>query len=548
MKYTWCCCLLLFCLLGQAHLSVAQQFAPAWDSLLTRQFPAAGPGATVLVAQAGQVLYRRAFGQADLERHVAMTPDYRFRLGSLTKQFTACAILKLAEEGKLSVHDELTRYLPDYPTQGHSLTIEQVLTHTAGIPDYTHQPTFTPQFQRQDLTPQQLVTLIAAHPLDFVPGQAFRYSNSGYVLLGYLIEVVSGKSYERYLQDTFFTPLGMTHTGYDHPERIIPERAAGYQPGPAGYENAAALSMSLPYAAGSLLTNGDDLLRWYEALRRGRVVQAASLAQAQQPYRLANGSYTAYGYGWELGTLQGSPVVKHVGRINGFLTYVLYLPQQQLFVSLLANCNPAPDPERTAFLLAAQAIGKPYPQAALPLTARQQQRYVGIYQANGAGQRKISWELGQLLFMPSGGDKAPLLAYASDKFYEAQTLTLLAIHRDNKGIITGFTATSPAGTTTWQRTQEHLFNPPAIQVPAAMLDRYVGHYQFTPDFILAVRREGQTLYGEAFGRKVELVPYEAGKFFARTVDLHLLFQPAKKGPITGLTKVQNGEQQAKRLD
>ena len=444
--------------------------------------------------------------------------------------------------------DELTRYLPDYPTQGHSLTIEQVLTHTAGIPDYTHQPTFTPQFQRQDLTPRQLVTLIEAQPLDFVPGQAFRYSNSGYVLLGYLIEVVSGKPYERYLQDTFFTPLGMTHTGYDHPEQVVPERAAGYQPGPAGYENAAALSMSLPYAAGALMTNADDLLRWYEALRQGRVIGAASLAQAQTPYRLANGSYTAYGYGWELGTLQGSPVVKHVGRINGFLTYVLYLPQQQLFVSLLTNCNPAPDPERTAFLLAAQAIGKPYPHTTLPLSARQQQRYTGIYQAAGAGQRKISWEAGQLLFMPSGGDKAPLLAYAPDKFYEAQTLTLLAITRDKKGAISGFNATSPTGTTIWQRTKEPLFNPPPIRVSTTILDRYVGHYQFTPDFVLAVRREGLTLYGEAFGRKVELVPYQAGKFFARTVDLQLLFQAAKTGHITGLTKVQNGKQQAQRLD
>lgn len=548
MKRTWHFRLLLFCLLSQAHLGWAQQFAPAWDSLLTRQFPATGPGATVLVAQAGHVLYRRAFGQADLERHVALTPEYRFRLGSLTKQFTACAILKLAEDGKLSVHDELTRYLPDYPTQGHSLTIEQVLTHTAGIPDYTHQATFTPQFQRQDLTPRQLVALIEAQPLDFVPGTQFRYSNSGYVLLGYLIEVVSGKSYERYLQDTFFTPLGMTHSGYDHPEEVIPERAAGYQPGPAGYENAAALSMSLPYAAGSLLANGDDLLRWYEALRQGRVVHAASLAQAQSPYRLANGTYTAYGYGWEVGTLQGSPVVKHVGRINGFLTYVLYLPQQQLFVSLLTNCNPAPDPERTAFLLAAQAIGKPYPHAMLALPARQQQRYAGIYQAEGAGQRKISWEAGQLLFMPSGGDKAPLLAYAPDKFYEAQTLTLLTITRTNKGAVSGFTATSPAGTTVWQRTREPLFSPRPIRVPAATLDRYVGQYQFTPDFVLAVRREGLTLYGEAFGRKVALVPYQNGSFFARTVDLQLLFETDKTGRITGLTKVQNGEQHAKRLD
>jgi CubicO group peptidase (beta-lactamase class C family) len=538
MNRTCYCCWLLLYLLGHVPPSRAQQFAPAWDSLLTKQFPATGPGATVLVAQAGQVLYRRAFGQADLERHVALTPDYRFRLGSLTKQFTACAILKLAEEGKLSVHDEPTRYVPDYPTQGHSLTIEQVLTHTAGIPDYTHQPTFTPQFQCQDLTPHQLVTLIAAQPLDFVPGTQFRYSNSGYVLMSYLIEVVSGQSYERYLQDTFFTPLGLTHTGYDHPEQVIPERAAGYQPGPAGYENAAALSMSLPYAAGALLSNADDLLRWYEALRQGRVVGAASLAQAHAPYRLANGTYTPYGYGWELGTLQGGPVINHVGRVNGFLTYVLYLSQQQLFVSLLTNCNPAPDPERTAFLLAAQAIGQPYPQVTLVLYARQQQQYTGIYQADGASQ---------LSFMPSG-DKAPLRAYAPDKFYEPQTLTLLAITRDKQGTIAGFTATSPAGTNTWQRTPEPVFNPPAMRVPAATLDRYVGHYQFTPDFVLAIRREGRTLYEEAFGRQVELVLYQAGRFFARIVDLRLLFQPAKKGRITSLIKVQNGEQRATRLD
>ena len=184
----------------------------------------------------------------------------------------------------------------------------------------------------------------------------------------------------------------------------------------------------------------------------------------------------------------------------------------------------------------------------LLLTARQQQRYAGIYQADGAGQRKISWEACQLLFMPRGGDKMPLLAYAPDKFYEAQTLTLLAITRDDKGAISGFTATSPAGTTSWQRTKEQLFNPTPIRVSAAILDRYVGHYQFTTAFVLAVHREGLTLYGEAFGRKVELVPYQAAKFFARTVDLQLLFQTAKTGRITSVIKVQNGEQQAQRLD
>ena len=340
----------------------------------------------------------------------------------------------------------------------------------------------------------------------------------------------------------------MTHTGYDHPEQVIPNRAAGYQPGPAGYENAAALSMSLPYAAGSLLTNGDDMLRWYEALRQGQVVRAANLAQAQRPYRLANGSDTAYGYGWELGTLQGSPVVKHVGRINGFLTYVLYLPQQQLFVSLLTNCNPAPDPERTAFRLAAQAIGKPYPQDTLALTAREQQRYVGLYQGEGSSQRKSSWQAGQLLFMASGGDKAPLLAYAPDKFYEPQTLTLLTIKRAAQGAIAGFTATDPTGTTTWRRTKEPVRTPIAIRMTGTELERYVGRYQFTPAFILSVSRTDTTLYGEAFGRTVELVPYQTGKFYARTVDLQLHFHTDRTAHVTGVTKVQNGEQQAKRLN
>jgi CubicO group peptidase (beta-lactamase class C family) len=229
---------------GQDDEALAGQL----DQRLSDLFKPDAPGAAVLVVRGGEVILRKGYGLANLELGVPIQPEMVFRLGSVTKQFTAMAILMLSEEGKLALTDDITKYLPDYPTHGQTITIEHLLTHTGGIKEYSSVPTW-PALSHTDVTPQELVAVFQNEPLDFAPGERWAYSNSGYILLGAIIEKVSGLSYAEFIQQRIFTPLGMTHSYYDDSTHLIPGRVAGYTPTADGYVNAEDLSMTHAYAA-----------------------------------------------------------------------------------------------------------------------------------------------------------------------------------------------------------------------------------------------------------------------------------------------------------
>ncbi len=272
---------------------------------------------TVLVARNGKPVFRQGFGMADQEWNAANTPDTKFRLGSNTKQFTATAILQLAEQGKLSVDDPVSKYYPDAPAAWSKITIKHLLTHTSGIPTYTAIPKgFDTEFKLHH-TPEELIKLTRDKPLDFEPGSKSAYDNSGYILLGYIIEKVSGQPYADYVQAHIFGPLGMKNSGYDSSERIIPLRASGYQPGPDGaWINTPFLDMSVPYAAGSLYSTVDDMLIWDQALLQDKPLKAASLQQMYTDYG------HAYGFGWVIDKQFGKDRVSHSGGVNGFVSGV----------------------------------------------------------------------------------------------------------------------------------------------------------------------------------------------------------------------------------
>ncbi len=319
--------------------SCSQPTEETFDSLLKEIFPADGPGGAAIVAKKGEILYRKAFGKAHLELDVQMQPDHIFRIGSITKQFTACAILKLVEEGKLSLSDELTKFIPNYPTQGHTISVEHLLTHTSGIRSYTELKKWTDEVRKKDFTPTELIDYFKDEKMDFAPGERFRYNNSGYILLGYIIEKVSKKTYAEYIDESFFQPLNMSHSFYGNHSDIISNRVAGYAAEKDHYQNAEVLSMTQPYAAGSLLSNVDDLLTWYEAVMNDQVINKESLAKALSPYKLNNGKDTEYGYGWFIRKLRASPIITHGGGINGFLSSSMYLPEEKVFVAVLSNCT-----------------------------------------------------------------------------------------------------------------------------------------------------------------------------------------------------------------
>ena len=289
----------------------------------------------VLVARGDSVLLNKGYGSANLEWEIPNSPATKFRIGSVTKQFTAAAILLLEERGRLSVDDLVARHIPDAPPAWAKVTIFHLLTHTSGIPNFTSFPDYQSTMSIA-VTTERLVARFRDKPLEFEPGERMTYSNSGYALLGYLIEKISGQTYAQFLQDNIFKPLGMSGSGYDSNSVVIPQRADGYSPGPNGPVHAAFLHMSIPHGAGALYSTTEDLLRWNQALYGGKLLSAASLKKMTTPFK------NNYAFGLSVyasGTRYG-----HNGGINGFNSFLAYFPENRVTVVVLANVNgPAAD-------------------------------------------------------------------------------------------------------------------------------------------------------------------------------------------------------------
>ena len=220
---------------------------------------------SVLVARGSQVLLNKGYGSADLEWNIPNSPTTKFRLGSITKQFTAASILLLEQRGKLNINDPVKKYLPDAPAAWDKITVFHLLTHTSGIPSFTSFPDYA-KLEPFPTTAEQLVARFKDKPLDFAPGEKWSYSNSGYVLLGYLMEKITGASYEKFVSENIFVPLGMKDSGYDSNSAVIAHRASGYVHGTNGFENAGFIHMSVPHAAGALYSTTEDLLKWEQGL------------------------------------------------------------------------------------------------------------------------------------------------------------------------------------------------------------------------------------------------------------------------------------------
>ncbi|MCL6455148.1 MAG: beta-lactamase family protein [Alicyclobacillus sp.] len=307
---------------------------PLYDALHQHLQASADQGkfsGAVLVASGGEIVLRGGYGMANYELDVPNTPETVFRIGSVTKQFTALAVLQLQERGLLQVSDPLATYLPDFPN-AERITLHHLLSHTAGVWNYTETPAFL-QMCRRHYTVDELIDTFRDAPLDFEPGEKFSYSNSGYVLLGKVIEVASGQTYEDYLEEHVLGPLGLQRTGMDHGETLVKGRAAGYQRREDGtLENAAYIDMSCPYAAGALCSTVDDLYTWDQALYAGKLLSAASFDQMFQPY-----SEDGYGYGWRIWSHNGRRLISHSGGVNGFASMILRFVDDRATVIVLSN-------------------------------------------------------------------------------------------------------------------------------------------------------------------------------------------------------------------
>lgn len=307
------------------------------DSLLQTTFTPKGPGAVFLVAKDGKAIYQKAFGMANLELEVPMTHDNVFEIGSMTKQFTAISILILMEQGKLQLDDEITKFIPGYPTQGKTITVHHLLTHTSGIKSFTSMKSLR-AIERQDLTPTELIDFFKNEPMDFDPGQKYKYNNSGYVILGNIIEVISGDSYADFIEKNIFAKLDMKSSQYASYSEVIKNRAYGYHQKDE-YVNKNFVSLSLPYASGSLMSTADDMLKWNEAIKNNILLKSETTTKAFENYSLSNGEKIDYGYGWNVKTLEESLSYEHGGSIFGFKSMGVYLPKEDIYVIGLSNCD-----------------------------------------------------------------------------------------------------------------------------------------------------------------------------------------------------------------
>lgn len=518
----------------------------------------------VMVAEDGKVIYKKGHGLANMEWNIPNTPDTKFRLGSITKQFTAALILQLVDDGKIKLDGKLSEYLPSYRKDiGDKVTIHHLLNHTSGIPSYTSLPGFFNDVSRDPYAVDEFVKKYTSNNLDFEPGSKYFYNNSGYFLLGAIIEKVTGQSYEKVLKEKILDPLGMKNTGYDHHGTLIEKRASGYQRTASGYTNAPYLDMSIPYAAGSMYSTVEDLYLWDQALYTDRVVSAKSKALMFTP-NLEN-----YAYGWVVTEAQFGngavpvPTIRHGGGINGFNTMIVRFPEQRHLIVLLDNTSQGPSVDRLETALTNILFNRPYSlprmsiAEALFQTIRDKGLEAGLAQYRDLKTRQSDIydftepELNRLGYQLLQAEKQkeaieifklnvaeyPKGFNTYDSLGEAYMLAGnmdLAIQNYNKSL-----ELNPQNDNATAMLKRIEAKP--VVVESVTYDAYVGEYEVSPTFKVAIFREGDKLMTQATNQPAfELVPEGAGKFFLRAVDAKVSFTRDAKGVVTGLVIHQGG--------
>lgn len=395
------------------------------------------PGVSVAVAKNGNIVFERAYGQADVEMDVAASPGTIYRIGSITKQFTAAIIMKLVETDKIALDDLVTKYLPNYPAQGHPVTIRHLLNHTSGMGSGSYtEPSERKAALRQtklDLSNDELLDLFAKPPFDSEPGEDFEYSNKGYMLLGMIIGEVTGIPYAKYLEQKVLQPLGLNQTFYCDVRRVIPNRAKGYDYNAAELFNASYISMETPGGAGAICSTVGDLIRWTSFLHDGMVVSSASLQQMTAPTVETTGDTAAYGYGLRIGELGDHPIIYHGGSISGFQSSLYHYPEDDLTIAILMNSNNG-EPDKMEEALARAAFGMELLD--LPPTTEVMARYEGTYTLqsdNGTFNVRVFPKDGRLNAELVGEGTTPLLYQGEGVFIAAVDHNMRLVFTEENG-------------------------------------------------------------------------------------------------------------------
>lgn len=548
-----------------ASVALAQDNAKKIDQLLKNYHDFGQFNGAVLVGEKGKIVHAKGYGMANMEWAIPVQADTKFRIGSVTKQFTAAVILQLAQEGKIKLDGKITDYLPDYRKDtGDKVTVHQLLNHTSGIPSYTSNPEFFPKVSRNPYSVVDFVKTFSSGDLEYEPGTRFKYNNSGYFLLGAIIEKVTGKTYETVLKERIFEPLGMTNTGYDKHAEIIPKRASGYQKTADGYVNAAYLDMSLPYAAGSLYSTVEDLYKWDQALYEDKILSAASKTKMFTP-GLSN-----YGYGFGIAeqpigkTGEKTKLIAHSGGINGFNSLLTRLPDKQQTIIILDNVGlgryqgaitngivnilnnqPFDTPKKSIAETLYKTASEKGGAAAVAEYRRLKAESAAMYDFSESELNMLGY---QVLGLKRVKDAIEIFKLNVEMFpnaanpYDSLGEAYLADNQKELALVNYKKAVelNPANANAVQIVNR--LEGKEVKVNAAGFDAYVGDYELAPTFVLTITKEGEKLFGQATGPgqgKLQLEPVSETQFVVPSVKAQISFEKDAAGKVVALILVQN---------
>ena len=495
----------------------AQSLESKIDNLLKNQFKSNETGVSALVAKDGKILYRKAFGKANLELDVNMTPENVFQVGSITKQFTSVSILMLLEEGKLSLEDEITKFIPDYPTNGKKITVHHLLTHTSGIKSYTSMQSFG-KVMTIDESPLKFIDFFKNEPLDFDPGEKYLYNNSGYFILGYIVEKVSGMSYPKFIQERIFDKIDMKNSYYGSHSKLIKNRASGYQKR-GEFSNAQYISLTLPYAAGSIMSTVDDMLKWQTAITTDVLVKEATIDKAFTNYTLNNGDKINYGYGWSLNEINDLPTIEHGGAIPGYLSMGVFVPSKNVYVIVFSNCG-CQSPTNVALEIAALVSDKPKfkEDNIVKLTKEELNKWVGTYEFDNKVLRFITLKDNQLYSQREGSPqifKIHPTSPNSFSFEEGFISYDFSIKEGKKVTLFKNRINKAKGISVNKKAPNE---KEVITVSSNILKTYEGVFEIQPGFDLTITSKENQLFAQATGQqKFELFAESETKFFLKVV-------------------------------
>ncbi len=507
-----------------------------YRSLETQQ----GPGMALLVARDGEVLYKKGFGYADIKNKKLVTPETKFRIGSVTKQFSAAAILKLQEQNLLSVTDKLSKFIPGYP-KGDEVTIHHLLTHTSGIHSYTSKMDFITKVTKTIL-PDSLIQSFKDDPYDFKPGEKMLYNNSGYFLLGYIIEKVSGKPYAAYLKETFFDPLQMVNTGVHYAGISLQNEALGYSKTAGGYAPATNWDMSWAGAAGALYSTVDDLLKWNQALYNGKVLSKKSLDAALTPAVLTTGERPAmnYGYGLGMNKYRGADIVSHSGGLHGFITQLAYYPADKLTVVMFSNTGEPSvnfDPDKLAEAYLWQKMAKQNSYVESSVKPSDLQRYTGRFQLLNIGVLVISAENNKLFAQLGNQPKLPVFPLAEDEFFWKAVEARLKFGKDEKGNITEATIFQNGQELKGKKLREETI----ISIDPVLLDKFTGKYKMNDNLIVTISKSNNQLFAKPDNEPMlEMLPVSNNEFVIKQINALVNFVTGENGKVNKFKLNMNG--------